>query len=1043
MMPFPDHIGQIGKTIWSSPAGKKRLAKTLAAIIPEHRVYVEPFAGSAAVLFAKDASEVEVINDIDPEITFAFKAIQTLTDDEFKQLEKKEWVGSKDLYSSLRTGEQPVDKVDRLHRFLYVSGFAFGGVAGSEARAGFNPAQEGSRLTSTKRIEKFRDRLKDVEVLTGSYLDVLKKYDADDAFFFLDPPYFGHDAMVGEKVFDEEEFVEALKEIKGKFLVTYTAKSEIDTTGFHVKKIESRHTAPRADGKPFVHLLISNYEISTEALKALEKDFEANSMVKGFPNGMAEAGIHVHGIDRESGKTKFDGAHTHIFLMPDGTIVATNEDGSHWHKIFSFDEGRSEHISFDGEHVHIVVLPDGTEVQTELEGVHDHETQVDTTAFDGQHTHRIVMPDGRVITSLTPREFWQLQGEPSQEGNPEAPPASELARVAAKGEMLAGLRSFDAEKSVIVLQDGNLYVHAASDLRKVAEAAFAQMLSPSAAKGVNILSGLADLSRPHVEVADLVVKMRDSFEVTEKRETSNKRIEQNEDGEYCVIAETTGRNLGCFPTKGEAEDRLRQIEQFSKGLPDVLTWGAVMAKRMPASGSGLPASLEAAVPPAYRYWKAGDRAREVRDALAESGFFTNENIDVVNQQLTRIVTKRFVSPDQPDADAEFVQPQSFAEVIATIVKRRCAMWSIDDAFPTADDAKEFPDAVVVLDPAVTKRWLEDGTETADSLVRKAAALELSVLIAAPDSLGSRIAFSRFGRPFTVQKCSTANLVFVSNFDVKGVRSVAIEEATLDQQRQFTLSQQVWKDGTRSVWHLLIDRHGEGLDGWTLQASPIEKGMVAGIQRDRASKVLLDFDGAVKAGESIGGDPMNDSSGDSEIWIADRGRAVVLDKTEEGIKVRFEGARLRGIFDIEGRDTDSIWKIGRAEMKKAGIAKSYQVGEFLIAKAEEERFVYGIVLEPETVDAQKDIYSASEVRTAAHKFMSEFQNIGIQHTELAKQVRILESFLAPADFSVGERVVKAGTWLLAVRVLSDALWKDIKAGQFTGFSIGGSAIRRPE
>lgn len=1042
-MLFPAQIGEIGKTIWSSPAGKKRLAKTLAAIIPEHRVYVEPFAGSAAVLFAKDASEVEVINDIDPEITFAFKAIQTLTDDEFEQLEKKEWVGNKDLYSSLRTGEQPVDKVDRLHRFLYVSGFAFGGVAGSEARAGFNPAQEGSRLTSTKRIEKYRDRLKDVEVLTGSYLDAVKAHDADDAFFFLDPPYVGHDAMVGESAFDEEEFVEALKEIKGKFLVTYTAKSEIDTTGFHVKKIESRHTAPRSDGKPFVHLLISNYEISEQALKALEEDFNANSMVKGFPSGNAEAGIHVHAVDRDNSSTKFDGAHTHLFVLPDGTLVVTNEDGEHEHKIFSHDE-ESESIGWDGEHVHALVLPDGTELRTEIEGLHDHEMQVETTAFDGGHTHRVVTPEGRVLTSLTPREFWHLQGAPSQEGNPEAPPASELARVAAKGDTLSKLRSFDAEKSVIVLQDGNLYVHAASDLRKVAEAAFAQMLSGNAANGVKILGGLADLSRPHVEVADLVVKMRDSFEVTEKAEDdeTKKRIEQNEDGEYCVIAETTGRNFGCFPTKGEAEDRLDQIEQFSKGLPDVLTWGAVMAKRMPASGSGLPASLEAAVPPAYRYWKAGERAREVRDALVESGFFTSENIGVVNNQLTRIVTKRFISPEQADADTEFAQPQSFAEVIATIVKRRCAMWSIDDAFPSAEDAKEFPDSIIVLDPAITKRWLENGTETADSLVRKAAALDLSVLIAAPDSLGSRIAFSRFGKPFTIQKCATANLVFVSNFDVKGVRSVAIEEATLDQQRQFTLSQQVWKDGTRSVWHLLLDRHGEGLDGWTLQASPVDKGDIAGIQRERSSKVLLDFDGAVEAGESIGGDPMNDSSGDSEIWIADRGRAVMLDKTEDGIKVRFEGARLRGVFTIEGRDTDSIWKIRRAETRKTEIAKTYEVGEFVV-KAEDERFVYGIVLEPETVDAQKDIYSADEVRTAAHKFMAEFQNIGIQHTELAKQVRILESFLAPAEFSVGERVIKAGTWLLAVRVLSDALWKDVKAGDFTGFSIGGSAIRRPE
>ena len=34
-------------------------------------------------------------------------------------------------------------------------------------------------------------------------------------------------------------------------------------------------------------------------------------------------------------------------------------------------------------------------------------------------------------------------------------------------------------------------------------------------------------------------------------------------------------------------------------------------------------------------------------------------------------------------------------------------------------------------------------------------------------------------------------------------------------------------------------------------------------------------------------------------------------------------------------------------------------------------------------------------------------------------------------------------LLAVRILSDALWEQVKSGELTGFSIGGSARRVPE
>ena len=111
---------------------------------------------------------------------------------------------------------------------------------------------------------------------------------------------------------------------------------------------------------------------------------------------------------------------------------------------------------------------------------------------------------------------------------------------------------------------------------------------------------------------------------------------------------------------------------------------------------------------------------------------------------------------------------------------------------------------------------------------------------------------------------------------------------------------------------------------------------------------------------------------------------------------------------------------------------------------DERYVLGIVLEPEVVDAQGDIYSAAEVRQAAHRFMEEFGGLGLMHRfRVNDQVKVLESYLAPVDFVVGETSVRKGTWLLAVRILSDELWEQVKDGQLTGFSIGGSARRVPE
>lgn len=124
-----------------------------------------------------------------------------------------------------------------------------------------------------------------------------------------------------------------------------------------------------------------------------------------------------------------------------------------------------------------------------------------------------------------------------------------------------------------------------------------------------------------------------------------------------------------------------------------------------------------------------------------------------------------------------------------------------------------------------------------------------------------------------------------------------------------------------------------------------------------------------------------------------------------------------------------------------------------ADGEEERFVLSLVLEPNDgidgaplkPDTQGDIYSAAEVRKTAHAWMEHYGQIDLQHSfeALGKQdVCVLESYLAPADFSFGEQAVVKGTWLLALRVLNDELWKAVKSGDIGAYSIGGAAMRTP-
>jgi DNA adenine methylase len=111
----------------------------------------------------------------------------------------------------------------------------------------------------------------------------------------------------------------------------------------------------------------------------------------------------------------------------------------------------------------------------------------------------------------------------------------------------------------------------------------------------------------------------------------------------------------------------------------------------------------------------------------------------------------------------------------------------------------------------------------------------------------------------------------------------------------------------------------------------------------------------------------------------------------------------------------------------------------IAKADEQQIVYGVVLEPEVVDAQGDIISAEEIEQAATWWMENSQTVGARHRQTA-DARVVQSFIAPVDFDMSGGIVRKGSWVMAVKVYDPSLWAAVKAGEITGFSIGGYGVR---
>src|SRR5690349_4140510 len=65
--------------------GKQKLAKHILPLIPKHTLYCEPFFGGGAIFFAKEPSEIEVINDNNGDLINFYKIVQN----RFKSLQKE------------------------------------------------------------------------------------------------------------------------------------------------------------------------------------------------------------------------------------------------------------------------------------------------------------------------------------------------------------------------------------------------------------------------------------------------------------------------------------------------------------------------------------------------------------------------------------------------------------------------------------------------------------------------------------------------------------------------------------------------------------------------------------------------------------------------------------------------------------------------------------------------------------------------------------------------------------------------------------------
>lgn len=120
----------------------------------------------------------------------------------------------------------------------------------------------------------------------------------------------------------------------------------------------------------------------------------------------------------------------------------------------------------------------------------------------------------------------------------------------------------------------------------------------------------------------------------------------------------------------------------------------------------------------------------------------------------------------------------------------------------------------------------------------------------------------------------------------------------------------------------------------------------------------------------------------------------------------------------------------------GNAQFSTYGRIIKADAE-HHFITGIVYEPNTEDAHGNFMTEEEITKAAYWYAKNGNQVDLQHDfEALESADVVESWVAKADFSIGDETVKKGTWLMTVEVADEDVWNAVQKGEITGFSMGG-------
>lgn len=240
-------------TLFGRMGGKRNLALRIIKMIPEdYKTFVEPFVGAGNIFFRLDQYEGKkyVINDKDESVIKIFKGVAS-NPDAFIQTKPI----TKDEFDNIKSKSNKTAVEE--YKLLKFSFFSMG-------KSYDKPSTLPSPTFQKNHLEECSKLLKNATILNQNFNTVINKYNKPDTFFYLDPPYESEKETDYKDYVTPEQVYEAVKKIKGRFLLSYNSSPKINNLfkDFNIKKINTTYShTSNIEIRKKEELLISNFSL--------------------------------------------------------------------------------------------------------------------------------------------------------------------------------------------------------------------------------------------------------------------------------------------------------------------------------------------------------------------------------------------------------------------------------------------------------------------------------------------------------------------------------------------------------------------------------------------------------------------------------------------------------------------------------------------------------------------------------------------------------------------------------------------------------------